>query len=83
MFKKVFENKNNSKPNIDNLLKSWKQEIAALQSIYQKMKNGQTTKTDKMKKPQFFKLYGFPNMDNLETCKLDELKSWIKSKYDI
>ena len=40
-------------------------------------------KTDKMKKPQFFKLYGFPNMDNLESCKLDELKSWIKSKYDI
>ena len=40
-------------------------------------------KTDKMRKPQFFKLYGFHNMDNLETCKLDELKSWIKSKYDI
>ena len=40
-------------------------------------------KTDKMRKPQFFKLYGFPNMDNLDTCKLDELKSWIKSKYNI
>lgn len=40
-------------------------------------------KTKTMKKPQFLKLYGCPFLDNIETCKLDELKVWIKQKYEI
>lgn len=38
-------------------------------------------KTAKMKKPQFYDLYGFK--EDYKTCELDVLKSWIKEKHGI
>jgi topoisomerase IA-like protein len=36
-------------------------------------------KTEKMEKPQFFKLNGFN--DNYKNCSLTKIRSWIKEKY--
>ncbi len=38
-------------------------------------------KTEKMKKPQFLKLYGFN--DDYKTCSIQNIKGWIKEKYEI
>ena len=38
-------------------------------------------KTEKMKKPEFFKLKGFP--DDHKTCDIQVLKSWIKETYKV
>jgi len=38
-------------------------------------------KTAKMKKPQFYDLYGFK--EDCKTCELDVLKSWIKEKHGV
>lgn len=38
-------------------------------------------KTEKMKKPQFLKLYGFN--DDYKTCSMQNLQGWIKEKYGI
>ena len=38
-------------------------------------------KTEKMKKPQFFKLYGFN--DDYKNCSIQNIRSWIKEKYAI
>lgn len=38
-------------------------------------------KTAKMKKPEFFKLKGFP--EDYKTCDIEVLKSWIKEKYNV
>ena len=38
-------------------------------------------KTEKMKKPQFLKIYGF--QDDYKKCSLENIRSWIKEKYEI
>ena len=38
-------------------------------------------KTEKMKRPQFLKLTGFDL--NYNTCSIENIRSWIKEKYDI
>ena len=38
-------------------------------------------KTEKMKKPQFLKLYGFN--DDYKNCSMQNLRGWIKEKYEI
>tara|TARA_B110001452_G_C15236101_1_gene427958 strand:- start:279 stop:2693 length:2415 start_codon:yes stop_codon:yes gene_type:complete len=38
-------------------------------------------KTERMKKPQFLKLYGFN--DDYKTCSMQNLRGWIKEKYEV
>lgn len=38
-------------------------------------------KTTKMKKPQFYDIKGF--LEDYKTCEMNDLKSWIKDKYNI
>lgn len=40
-------------------------------------------KTNKMKKPQFLKLYGFPYIDSIDNCDKDTIQQWIEKTYKI
>ena len=71
-----------TKRDTDNDKTSGEREISKTTSI-KKGKYGDYIyhKTAKMKKPEFFKLKGFP--EDYKTCETNVLKSWIKEKYNI